>query len=131
MRLLVIALLLTTACSKDDPPAAAARSAESNPEVAALEAKSIEILDKIADIFTKAGADCDKLAVNLEHYVVENKQAFVQIKELARKQTAAQRADFTARTKDQTMQLVTRMAVSMQACGKSPAVMAALKKIRP
>lgn len=131
MRVLLIALLLV-ACSKADEPAAKPKpEGATAAELSTFETKSLAMLDKIVDIFTKDGNDCEKLATDLQAYVAQNKPTFQEIKDLALKQSAAQKKELASKVMDRSLGLVTKMALATQACGKSPAVIEALKKIRP
>jgi hypothetical protein len=130
MRLLLIVVVLATACNNTDSkpaPGPAAAKADDT----AMQDKSIALVDKVADIFTQAGKDCDKLAAGLEKFAVDNKETFAELKAWAARQTPAEKQAMAAKNKDRIPALMMKMALATQACGTNPAVTAALKKIRP
>ncbi len=134
MRLLSILLVLTLGCNDTKPTPSGSQAAAAtgvSPADQAMEDKSVAMLDQIVDIFTKAGTDCDKLAASLEAYAATNKQTFVELKEWGARQTAAQKQALATRNKEKIPGLLMKMGLATQACGKNPAVTAALKKIRP
>ncbi len=120
--ILLLVLILTLACGDRQAPAS---------DDPSMESKTVELLENIIDIFTKAGTDCDKLASGLDQFATENQQTFVDIKQWGDRQTSEQKRVLATRNKVRTQGLLTRMGLAMQACGNNPAVAAALKKIRP
>lgn len=135
MRLpIAISLTLMMACSKQAEPTPA-KPEPAKPAPAAtvagnseLENKGVAMMQRMADMFAADAKDCDKLAVDIKAFIVENKELLGQLTELERSQSDQEKAAFETRNKPVQDALMQKMGPTMQACGDNPQVQAAMKE---
>lgn len=128
-----------TAAKKDEPKAEMAKKDE--PKVAeaktdepkqddtaaagasgmdpALEAKGVELLKAIADVFASNAADCDKVAAGVEKFTAENKDILVKISAAEKKMTPDQKKAYDARQKVLEKDLSDKMTPVIMKCQKN------------
>ena len=92
------------------------------------EKKAFELMDKFSSAFSAAGTDCEKLADNLEVFAHDNRGTFDNTQAFEKENP---KAEETLETKmaEKTKQLMLKVKVSMDKCGKHERVMAALKSL--
>jgi uncharacterized lipoprotein YajG len=135
MRLpIAISITLMMACSKQaEPTPPRPEPAKPAPGAAVagnseLENKGVAMMQRMADMFAADAKDCDKLAVDIKAFIVENKELLGQLTELERSQSDQEKAAFEARNKPVQDQLMQKMDPTMQACAQNPQVQAAMKE---
>src|SRR5688572_11902353 len=92
------------------------------------EKKAFELMDKFSSAFSAAGTDCEKLADNLEVFAHDNKGVFDNTQAFEKENPKAEET-LEAKMAEKTKQLMLRVKVTMDKCGKHERVMAALKSL--
>src|SRR5262245_62408656 len=105
LTLLAFAALGTAACNMGDP-------AE----------QGVALMEKMADIFEKNQADCDKLGTELSAFVKDHESDFKKLKEYGDKQTPEQKKAFDEKYKTRMQAAVTKMLGGAMKCGSNPKV---------
>src|SRR5258706_14316753 len=77
---------------KKDDPAAAATGMDP-----ALEAKALDAMKSLTEVFTANAADCDKLAAGITKFTADNKDTLLAIKEAEKKLTKEQKKAYDAK----------------------------------
>ena len=136
LRTLAFAVSLTMlfACAKADQPgpakpapatpAAPASPAGGNSE---LENKGIAMMQRMGDLFAADAADCEKLAVDIKAFIVQNRELIGKLNELERSQSDQEKQAFETRNKPVQDAVVAKMDPAMEKCGQNPSVQAAMK----
>jgi hypothetical protein len=109
--------------AKPAPPAPAATPG-GNSE---LENKGIAMMQRMGDLFAADAADCDKLAVDIKAFIVQNRELLGQLTELERSQSDQEKSAFEVRNKPVQDAVVAKMDPAMEKCGANPNVQAAMK----
>ena len=135
---IAVSLTMMLACSKADQPGpakpdpATVKPAEPAPAAvpgnSALENKGVALMQRMADMFAADRADCEKLAVDIKAFIVQNKELLTQLTELERTQSEAEKAAFETRNKTVQDAVVAKMSPTINACGDNPHVEAAMKE---
>lgn len=136
MRLmLALSLTLAIACTKSQPepakpaaPPAPALTAAAVPGNSELENKGVAMMQRLADTFAADAADCDKLAVDIKAFVVQNRELLGQLTELENSQSDQEKQAFEQRNKATQDSIVAKMEPAMNKCHDNPQVQAALKE---
>lgn len=92
------------------------------------EAKAFDLLDKLTDVFARAGTNCEKLADGIEVFLDANKAAFASTDAFEAANPAAE-DDLEAKMQDKAKTFMTKASASMQACQNHERVKAALAKL--
>jgi uncharacterized lipoprotein YajG len=131
---LAVSLTMLVACAKADQPgpakpvaakpAAPVATAAGNSE---LENKGIAMMQRMSDLFAGDAADCEKLAVDIKAFIVQNRELLGQLTELERSQSEQEKSAFEARNKPVQDAVVAKMDPAMEKCGQNPSVQAAMK----
>jgi hypothetical protein len=93
----------------------------------ALEARSIELLQQMADIFAANARNCDKLAIDLQAFITENRPTLVQVSAMMKQQSAPDQRAFQIRFKAAQEAIGTKMHPGLVACSQNTGVQAALR----
>jgi hypothetical protein len=120
------------------PPPEVAKPAEPTPRVvkpagglntaAEYEAKAFDLTDKLIAVFAGAGANCDKLADNLEIFLDANKTAIGATEAFETANPFAQ-DDLEPKLQGRVKKLVETSGMTIQKCGDDQRVQAALAKL--
>jgi uncharacterized lipoprotein YajG len=134
---LAVSLTMLFACAKADQPGATtpAKPAPAKPVAPAataggnseLENKGIAMMQRMGDLFAADAADCEKLAVDIKAFIVQNRELLGQLTELERSQSDPEKAAFETRNKPVQDAVVAKMDPAMEKCGQNPSVQAAMK----
>ena len=134
LRTLAVSLTMLVACAKADQPGPAKPvTAKPAAPVAApagnseLENKGIAMMQRMGDLFAADATDCDKLAVDIKAFIVQNRELLTQLTELERSQSDQEKSAFETRNKPVQDAVVAKMDPAMAKCGENPAVQAAMK----
>ena len=109
--------------AKPADPAPAAGGANSE-----LENKGIAMMQRMGDLFAADAADCEKLAVDIKAFIVQNRELIGRLNELERSQSDQEKAAFETRNKPVQDAVVAKMDPAMEKCGQNPSVQAAMKE---
>jgi hypothetical protein len=133
---LAVSLTMLFACAKADQPGPAkpAPAKPAAPPPAAtvggnseLENKGIAMMQRMGDMFAADAADCEKLAVDIKAFIVQNRELLGQLTELERSQSDQEKSAFEVRNKPVQDAVVAKMDPAMEKCGANPNVQAAMK----
>ncbi len=133
---LAVSLTMLFACTKADQPGpvkpAPAKPAAPTPAPAAganseLENKGIAMMQRMGDLFAGDKTDCEKLAVDIKAFIVQNRELLGQLTELERSQSDQEKSAFETRNKPVQDAVVAKMDPAMEKCGQNPNVQAAMK----
>lgn len=92
------------------------------------EAKAFDIVDKLGDVFARAGTNCEKLADGLELFLEDHKAAFASTDAFEAANPAAE-DELEAKMREKAKSFMTKASASMQACQKHERVQAALASL--
>lgn len=134
LRTLAVSLTMLFACAKADQPGPA-KPAPAKPATPAamaggnseLENKGIAMMQRMGDVFAADAADCEKLAVDIKAFIVQNRELLGQLNELERSQSDQEKSAFETRNKPVQEAVVAKMDPAMEKCGQNPSVQAAMK----
>ncbi|MEO7733567.1 MAG: hypothetical protein ABIY55_21570 [Kofleriaceae bacterium] len=131
---LAVSLTMLFACAKGDQPGPA-KPAPAKPATSAatpggnseLENKGIAMMQRMGEVFAADAADCEKLAVDIKAFIVQNRELLGQLNELERSQSDQEKSAFETRNKPVQEAVVAKMDPAMEKCGQNPSVQAAMK----
>jgi len=104
--------------------AAPAATVEGNNE---LENKGVAMMQRMGEMFAADASDCEKLAVDIKAFVVQNRELLIKLTELERSQSDQEKAAFEARNKPAQDAVVAKMDPAMAKCADNPRVQAAMR----
>ena len=91
--------------------------------------QGVQLMEKMADIFEKNQADCDKLGNELSAFIKDHDADFKKLKEYGDKQTPEQKKAFDEKYKTRVQAAVTKMMGGAIKCGNNPKVTEAMKSM--
>ena len=122
-----------TAVKKDEPKADMAKKDEPKAEEPkkddsaggatgmdpALEAKGLELMKGLADVFAANATDCDKLAAGIEKFTADSKDDLVKITAAEKKLTPEQKKAYDAKQKGAEKEMTDKMTPALTKCSKN------------
>ena len=91
--------------------------------------QGVQLMEKMADIFEKNQADCDKLGVELSSFIKDHDADFKKFKELADKQTPEQKKANDEKYKPRVQAVMAKVMGGAMKCGTNPKVQDAMKQM--
>lgn len=94
-----------------------------------LEAKGVEMMNQMAEVFIANQHDCEKLAVDLKSFLDQHKELLGQLAAMEKQQTEEERTAFEARNRAVQQQVLTKVSPTLEACQGNKNVEAAMKQL--
>lgn len=107
-------------------PASASAPAPAVEDVGEL---SVQLFEKMADLFVAHRADCNALGNELQKLITDSRDAFVRVKKAGEKQTRKQKKAFERKYKTRLERSMAKMEPAIKACRRSKKVQSAMRSL--